>query len=212
MEVKVAIGGLSAAHHNEGNNWLTFYLDGLEFPFTVNIGICIMQRIARCDFGFLRTAYQFMLMAVLTLSLLFCSPAQGQSHKPFTQESLKGQYALVGNGGNNTAASIGIETYDGKGNVTRNLILNESNADHERTVVTIKGQGTYNVQPNGMGTAKIVNTLPDGSTFTSHLDFVITQANTSREDEKMATEVFAILRERGIAATLVTFVLKRLPD
>jgi hypothetical protein len=62
-----------------------------------------------------------------------------------------------------------------------------------------------------MGTTTIVNTLPTGSTFTSHLDFVITQA-IADDDEKVATEVFAILREAGIAAPLVTFVLTRLPD
>jgi hypothetical protein len=50
----------------------------------------------------------------------------------------------------------------------------------------------------------------DGSTFSSHLDFVITQATpASTNDKKMATAVFAILRETGIAAPLVTFVLTR---
>jgi hypothetical protein len=116
-------------------------------------------------------------------------------------------------GGNHTAASVGIEIYDGQGNVTRSLVLNEREADHARKVVPITGQGTYRVQPNGMGTATIVNTQPDGSTFTSHLDFVITQATTAKTNgEKVATEVFAMLRETGVAASLVTFVLTRLPD
>ena len=152
-------------------------------------------------------------MGVLTLSLLTCREALGQQHKPFTNARLHGQYAVVGTGGNHTAASIGIETYDGQGNVTRTLLLNERKADHTRKVVTITGKGTYQVQPNGMGTSTIVNTLPNGSTFTSHLDFVITQAAPANpDDEKVATAVFAILRETGIAAPLVTFVLTRLPD
>ena len=45
-----------------------------------------------------------------------------------------------------------------------------------------------------MGTTTIVNTLPNGSTFTSKLDFVITRATTtSPRDEKVTTEVFSIL-------------------
>ncbi len=152
-------------------------------------------------------------MCVLTLSLFSFREAQGQQQGHFTNASLHGQYALVGTGGDHAAASIGIETYDGRGNVTRSLVLNELDADHKRKVVPITGQGTYHVQPNGMGTTTIVNTLPNGSTFTSHLDFVITQATSANtSDDKRATALFVILREPGIAAPLVTFVLTRLPD
>jgi hypothetical protein len=153
------------------------------------------------------------LLGGLTLSLLPCREALGQSQRPFTNASLHGQYAVVGTGGNHTAASIGIETYDGQGHVTRHLVLHERKADHTRPIVRITGQGTYRVQPNGRGTATIVNTLPDGSTFTSHVDFVMTPATRdSTRDEKGATALFAILRETGMAAPLVTFVLTRLPD
>ena len=156
--------------------------------------------------------WRWAFLVLLTLSLLPYRQAQSQQ-QPFTQASLQGQYAVVGSGGNHTAASIGIETYDGQGNVTRILILNEPDANQTRKVVRLTGQGTYRVQPNGMGTATIVNTLPNGSTFTSHLDFVVTRATTAKaHDEKLATEVVAILRETGIAAPLVTFVLSRLPD
>ena len=155
----------------------------------------------------------FALSSVLVLSLFILIPSRSHSQTPFTDASLRGQYALVGTGGNHRAASVGIETYDGQGNVTRTLILNESDADQIRKVVTLTGKGTYRLQPNGMGTATIVNTLPDGTTFTSHLDFVITHATSGNPgDEKLATEVFSILRETGIAAPLVTFVLTRLPD
>jgi hypothetical protein len=151
-------------------------------------------------------------MGILAVHLLSVPPAYGQQQRPFSNASLHGQYALVGTGGNHRAASVGIETYDGQGNVARSLVLNERDAEQKRQVVTITGQGTYQVQPNGMGTTTIVNTLPSGSTFTSHLDFVITQAMVTDQEEKVATEVFAILREAGIAAPLVTFVLTRLPD
>ena len=174
-----------------------------------------MQPIARYGFVGQKQVWQLLFMCVLTLSLFFFREAQGQQRGNFTKASLDGQFALVGTGGDHTAASVGIETYDGRGNVTRSLVLNELDADHKRKVVTINGQGTYHVQPNGMGIATIVNTLPNGSTFTSHLDFVITQATTTTtntSDVKRATALFAILREPGIAAPLVTFTLTRLPD
>jgi hypothetical protein len=172
-----------------------------------------MQPMTRYNFGSQWQGWRLALMGVLALSLLLFRPVQGQPQRPFTNASLHGQYAIVGSGGNHTAASIGMETYDGQGNFTRTLVLNEQAAGRTREVVTITGQGTYHVQPNGMGTAAIVNTLPDGSTFISELDFVITRATTaSPRGEKVATEVFSILRETGIAASLVTFVLTRLPD
>jgi hypothetical protein len=178
----------------------------------VNLGERDMQMMRRYGLEVQWLVGRWVLMGVLMLSLLPYRLALGQQ-RPFTTASLHGQYAVVGTGGNHIAASVGIETYDGQGNVTRTLLLNERDADHTRKVVSITGQGTYHVQPNGMGTATIVNTLPDGSTFTSHLDFVITQATpTNTDDEKVATAVFAILRETGMAAPLVTFVITRLPD
>jgi hypothetical protein len=172
-----------------------------------------MYPMMRYDFGNSWPMVRLALMGGFVLSLLFCRQALSQPQTPFTDASLHGQYAVVGTGGSHTAASVGIEIYDGQGNVTRTLVLNERDADRTRKVVRITGQGTYRVQPNGMGTATIVNTLQDGSTFTSHLDFVITQATPANtNNEKVATEVFSILRETGIAAPLVTFVLTRLPD
>jgi hypothetical protein len=172
-----------------------------------------MQPMTRYGFRNQWPVWHVTLLGILTLSLLTCRQAQGQSQRPFTLASLHGQYAVVGTGGNHAAASVGIETYDGQGHLTRSLILNEGDTDHTRKVVRLTGQGTYRVQPNGMGTATIVNTLPDGSTFTSHVDFVITQATTATaQDAKIATAMFTMLRETGIAATLVTFVLTRLPD
>jgi hypothetical protein len=96
--------------------------------------------------------------------------------------------------------------------MSRSLILNERGPEQKRQIMTIAGKGTYRVQANGMGMTIITNTLPDGTTFSSHLDFVITQATTSSNGVKVATEVSAMLRETGIAAPLVTFVLRRLPD
>src|SRR5687768_14314779 len=95
----------------------------------VNLGGHDMQSITKHDFGFRWPVWRFMLMGVLALSLLLFRSVQSQPSKSFNQASLKGQYALVGTGGNDTAASIGIEVYEGQGNVTRTLILNEPNAD-----------------------------------------------------------------------------------
>ena len=172
-----------------------------------------LQPLTQYSFGAQWPLWRLALIGILTLSLFPLQHVQGQQERPFSDASLHGQYALVGTGGDHTAASVGIESYDGQGNVSRTLVLNERDADHRRKVVNMTGRGTYHVQPNGMGTATIVNTLPDGSTFTSHLDFVITQARVAESgDEKVATKVFAVLRETGIAAPLVTFALTRLPD
>lgn len=145
--------------------------------------------------------------------LILATEPYAQNLAGFTTQSLNGSYALVGTGGARTAASVGIENYDGKGNVTRSLLLNEAGPDEKRQIIAITGTGTYSVRPNGMGSATITNTLPDGSTFVSDLDFVITHARTRKgEGYKLATEFFSVLRESGIAAPLVTFTLTRLPD
>ena len=134
------------------------------------------------------------LLSIVAILLIPVSDAREHNKFDFSIESLRGNYALVGIGGDHSAASIGIETYDGKGNVRRTLTLNEPAENQARRVVTITGKGSYSVKPNGMGSAKITNTLPDGSTFVSDLDFVITHAETTKHKNlKLATELYSIL-------------------
>lgn len=172
-----------------------------------------MKAITKIGYSAPMRMWRLLCLAVLAFGLLFLGEAQAGQSRPFTNASLYGQYALVGTGGDHAAASIGIENYDGQGGVTRFLILNELDQEGKRKVIRISGQGTYSVQSNGMGQATIINTLPNGSSFTSHLDFVITQAGAAGpKGVKLATEVHSILREPGIAAPLVVFKLTRLPE
>ena len=137
----------------------------------------------------------------------------------FSPASLRGSYALHGVGGPNEAASVGITVFDGAGMATRSLVLNAALPPDGRQVIPIASTGTYTVNPDGTGTALFENRLPNGSTTTFSFDFVITHAleATSRDsfvwrDALVATEVFMVQREPGIAAQLVTFDLTRLPN
>jgi hypothetical protein len=154
---------------------------------------------------------------VLALIAGLSLPSFGGAPTPapagFTDASLQGPYALVGIGDAYVATSIGTVTYDGHGRGTRALILNSPGPDQGRRIVRLTGVKTYTVHPDGTGTATVTETLPDSSTYTAHLDFVITQAVVGRADGvRVATEVFAMRREPGVAARLVTLTLKRLPD
>lgn len=153
------------------------------------------------------------LLLLILLILTGASKAYAQSSRPFDNASLQGNYALIGSGGSHTAASIGTAVFDGKGHSTRSLILNAPADGQTRKIVRISSEGSYSVNADGTGQAQISNTLPDGSSFNVHLDFVIKRAEIDRVNgTKRAIEIFAIERESGIAAQLVTFSLHRLPD
>lgn len=137
----------------------------------------------------------------------------------FGPASLRGSYALRGAGGPSEAASVGVTTFDGAGTATRSLILNSPLPPDSRKLIPITSEGTYSVNSDGTGTAIFENLLPDGSTTTFSFDFVVIRAleGTSRDsfvwrDSLIATEVFMVQREPGIAAQLVTFDLTRLPN
>jgi len=139
------------------------------------------------------------------------APAQhGQG--PFAANSLDGAYALVGVGGDHDAASVGITRFDGNGSLERTLVLNEAAPGGGRTVLSIPGTGAYTVNADGTGWAMVVNQLPDGSTAQFTFDFVITSATRQGvAHAPVGQALHMVQREPGIAATLVTFDLTRLP-
>jgi|GEM_PF-5234090 len=130
----------------------------------------------------------------------------------FNNGSLRGSYALVGNGGANEAASVGVTAFDGAGGASRVLTLNEADPDGTgRLILEIPAVGSYSVNPNGTGTAVFLNELPDGSKIPFHFDFVITRADR-RGRGLLADSLHLVQREPGIAAKLVVFDLTRLPN
>jgi hypothetical protein len=137
-----------------------------------------------------------------------------QSRAAFGTASLIGTYALVGVGGAHEAASVGVTRFDGAGSLSRTLVLNEADPQGDgRVILTIPGSGSYTVTPDGSGSAVVVNELPDGSTVQFTFDFVITRAERQGAARApLGLALHMVQREAGIAATLVTFDLTRLPD
>lgn len=155
------------------------------------------------------------LSAAAALSLTPLAGSMGaQTPEGFDNLSLQGSYALVGVGGAHEAASVGLTKFDGAGGAVRTLILNESDpGGNGRLILTIPASGTYEVSPDGMGTARFVNELPDGSLVPFTFDFVITAAQRRGAGRHLdALALHMVQREPGIAAKLVTFTLTRVTD
>ena len=134
----------------------------------------------------------------------------------FTKASVKGYYSAQGAADGSVSASIGVVVYDGFGKTARKLTLNAPSADGGRRLLKLPSEGTYTVNDDGTGTAIYVNTSADGSTSTVHFDFVITKAEVvfppKTPSAKLATEIFAVQREAGATASLVTSLQKRVPE
>jgi hypothetical protein len=148
----------------------------------------------------------------LTVGLI-SSKSGAHGRGGFTNGSLRGSYALVGVGGAHEAASVGVTRFDGAGSATRNLVLNEPDPSGDgRILLTIPATGTYEVNPDGTGTAEFLNELPDGSITPFTFDFVITEARPSPGRPHLGLALHMVQREAGIAAKLVTFDLTLLPS
>lgn len=130
----------------------------------------------------------------------------------FDDGSLRGDYAVVGNGGASEAASVGVTRFDGARGAERTLVLNEQDPNSSgRLILTVPATGSYTVSPDGVGSAVFLNELPDGSRVPFHFDFVITQADR-QGSRLLARSLHMVQREPGIAAKLVVFDLTRLPN
>ena len=167
----------------------------------------------------LRFYFSMVVVAVISATILFWTglrsmQAQAGERPGFGNGSLSGSYALVGTGGANDAASVGVTKFDGAGGASRTLVLNEADPNSSgRLILTISATGSYQVHPDGMGTANFLNELPDGSKVPFSFDFVITEArHGGARGALLAERVHMIQREPGIAAKVVIFELTRLSD
>jgi hypothetical protein len=107
-----------------------------------------------------------------------------------------------------------VTKFDDAGGASRTLVLNEADPNSSgRIILTIPATGSYQVNPNGLGTAMFLNELPDGSKVPFRFDFVITEAQRAgARGALLAERVQMVQREAGIAAKLVIFELTRLPQ
>jgi predicted small secreted protein len=97
----------------------------------------------------------------------------------YTQASLQGSYAIIGNYGANVATALGIRYLDGNGNLTGTAIVNEPTAGSTtgaRTLVTATQAGTYTVNCDGTGQFNRLVTTNTGVAATQVDDFVVTGA------------------------------------
>lgn len=125
----------------------------------------------------------------------------------FTNGSLKGNYAytLIGEGGPLPQSGLGVMMYDGVGSFSGTATVNAPGTSlRERRFVTAPFVRPYAVNPDGTGTA-----TPPGE---SDIVFVVTRADVIG-DTKLAKEVFFIVRELNSATgSLLTGIIKKLPD
>ena len=121
---------------------------------------------------------------------------------PFSQSSIKGTYALTAehDGFTETAASLGVFDFDGKGIVEILVKINRPDGKGKREIFERKGKGRYWVGAGGRG--RLVGT---SGSRNLHDTFVITKSN----DEGIATEIFVIYGDLSAIGALLTFKLTR---
>jgi len=123
----------------------------------------------------------FVPAAVIFGAFLGVSAANAQNSAClYTLASLQGTYAVIGNYAGNIALAVGVETFDGQGNLTRTATVNGPAAGSTtgaRTITQTTSTGTYTVNCNGTGVyTRAVTNLTTGVVTTFVNDFVITTA------------------------------------
>jgi hypothetical protein len=121
----------------------------------------------------------FVTTALVLFVFLSTSAINGQTPSCYTLESLQGQYALIGNYGDNVAIALSMRYFDGNGNLTATFVVNEPTAGSttgERTIVTGSQVGTYTVNCDGTGVITSMLTTSTGTTAVQTYDFIITGA------------------------------------
>ncbi len=103
------------------------------------------------------------MLALLVLALVFLNGCGGGSSQPkppvitgpFSNASVKGQYAFIvsGNGSSGFSAVAGSFRADGSGNLAGTMDINTPNG----VLTNVAFTGTYNVIPNGQGTATFLS-------------------------------------------------------
>ena len=154
-------------------------------------------------------------LVVISCSVL--SAASAQSTRCYTNESLKGTYAVVVNYGANLALGFITETLDGAGNLRGAFRINQPSAGSttgERSIVTGTQTGTYNVNCDGTGIMDRVVTRQDGSIANQSDDFVIT-SGIVQGSRLIARTILDAAREPSVVipgGIFLTLTHTRLPN
>jgi hypothetical protein len=147
--------------------------------------------------------------------LLGAPAAHAQPPVCFNLQSLQGAYAVLGNYGANVALALGTSSYDGNGNLTATLLVNEPTAGSTtgaRTLVSVTQTGTYTVNCNGTGQINRITTA-NGVSTAQVVDFVITGAIVQPGQLVATTITTAQETPSAVVAggVFLTGILTRLP-
>ena len=157
--------------------------------------------------------------AILLASFLGVPAANAQSSCQYTNASLQGNYAVVGNYTGGIALAFGVENFDGQGNLTRKAMVNApttGSTTGARTLTSTSSTGTYTVNCDGTGVyARVLTNLTTGVMTKSVSDFVITGAVTSFNGVLIATSIVDAQETPSIivaGGVFVFYLHTRLPN
>ena len=122
----------------------------------------------------------------------------------FTESSLRGSFASSGRADGFQSRSTGVTTFDGRGGVTRVVLINANDGEGGRRLIRLVSQGSYTVEPDGRGTIAFVNEFESGSTSEVTFDFVVSKSSRGGwKGAIQAEEITGIQREPGVTASLI---------
>ena len=128
------------------------------------------------------------------------------SEQGFRKSSLKGSYASGGRTGGSLSRSVGVITFNGRGNVTRYVKINSSDGMGGRKFLELTSVGTYTIEPDGLGVIHVTNFYDNPAIEPRDVtyDFVVRKSSKSRGKKGLlADEIDAIQQEAGVTAELV---------
>jgi hypothetical protein len=160
----------------------------------------------------------FMTTALVLTSLSGVSAVSAASPQCYNLASLQGSYGVIGTYGANVALSVGVEYFDGSGNMMRNALVNQPTAGSTtgaRTITAATNTGTYTVNCDGTGVlTRIVTQVATGTMSTVVDDFVITGAIV-KGGELIATTIVGAQQTPSVivpGGVFLTWLHTRQPD
>ena len=134
--------------------------------------------------------------------------ARSANEGGFDERSLSGSYASSGRADGFQSASIGVTTFNGRGEVARVVTINASDGEGGRRLIEVVSVGTYTVDPDGQGVITFVNQGLNNTVV--NFDFVIsTSSPGGSRGALQADTITGIQREAGVTASLIEEIWSR---